>query len=96
MERLDQARAEVLEHRPHPWRKRIEEALGGADTIGSAALLDMIDQRPTTGNARRLASVMRSLGYIPIKSRRLMPGGFRDTTTRGWTRAVREEKDAVR
>jgi hypothetical protein len=29
----------------------------------------------TTGTARRLAAVMRSLHFIPIKSKRLMPGG---------------------
>jgi hypothetical protein len=33
---------------------------------------------------------MRSLGFVPIKSRRLEPGGYRDTVTRGWTRPVRE------
>jgi len=37
---------------------------------------------------------MRSLGFIPIKSRRLMPGGFRDTVTRGWARPVRESCQA--
>jgi len=33
--------------------------------------------------------IMRTLHFIPIKSRRLMPGGFRDTVTRGWARPVR-------
>ena len=35
---------------------------------------------------------MKVLGYVPIKSRRLAPGGFRDTTTRGWARPLRETK----
>ena len=37
---------------------------------------------------------MRFLGFIPIKSRRLMPGGYRDTVTRGWARPFRELRDA--
>jgi hypothetical protein len=32
---------------------------------------------------------MRQLGFVPLKSRRLEPGGYRDTVTRGWTRPVR-------
>ena len=43
----------------------------------------------TTGNARRIGATMRALGFVPIKSRRLEPGGYRDTVTRGWTRPVR-------
>jgi len=31
---------------------------------------------------------MRSLGFIPLKSRRLMPGGYQSTVTRGWSRPL--------
>jgi hypothetical protein len=44
------------------------------ECISTAALLDLLGVPGTTGNSRRVARTMRSLGYIPIKSRRLMPG----------------------
>ena len=60
------------------------------DAISTAALLDLIGLPKTTGNGRRIAHSMRSLGFVPIKSRRFMPGGYRDTVTRGWARPVRK------
>ena len=63
----------------------------GQEAIGTAPLLDLLGMAKTTGNGRRLAVTMRSLGFVPIKSRRLMPGGYRDTVTRGWTRPIREK-----
>jgi hypothetical protein len=88
--KLAQARAELAERGADPWRKTLEDAVGGVEAISSAALLDLLRVPATTGTARRLAKVMRSIGFIPIKSRRLMPGGFRDTVTRGWARPFRE------
>ena len=64
----------------------------GMEAISTFALLDLLGLPKTTGNGRRIAATMRALGFIPIKSRRLMPGGFRDTVTRGWSRPVREAK----
>ena len=88
--KIASARAELDAHRTDPWRKKVEEAVRGVEAISSAALLDLLRVPATTGTARRLAKVMRSMNFIPIKSRRLMPGGFRDTVTRGWARPVRE------
>jgi hypothetical protein len=88
--RLDQARAELAERRADPWRKKLEGAVRGIEAISTAALLDLLRVPATTGTARRLAKIMRGLNFIPIKSRRLMPGGFRDTVTRGWARPLRE------
>lgn len=62
----------------------------GKESIGTASLLDLLDMRKTTGNARRISGTMRALGFVPIKSRRFLPGGYRDTVTRGWSRPVRE------
>jgi hypothetical protein len=60
-------------------------------------LLDLLLAKATTGTARRLAAVMRSLHFIPIKSRRLMPGGRAgNTVTRGWARPVRSHGEKVR
>jgi hypothetical protein len=83
-ERLEQARARFAEHGLDPWRGIIQRGVpANVPSISTAALLDLLDVPATTGNARRLAQTMRSLGFIPLKSRRLMPGGFRDTTIRG-------------
>jgi hypothetical protein len=89
-EQLRQAEAEVTQQNADPLRRLIESAVRGFETIGTAPLLDMLGLPKTTGNARRVGETMRSLGFVPVKSRRLMPGGYRDTVTRGWALAVRE------
>ena len=89
LEQLARARAELSERTADPWQKRVEEAVRGKEAISTAALLDLVRVPATTGTARRLARIMRSMGFIAIKSRRLMPGGFRDTVTRGWARPIR-------
>jgi hypothetical protein len=93
IERLYQARADLSERRSDPWRGVLERALpGNIMSISTNALLDLLDVPHTTGNARRLAQTMRALGWIGLKSRRLTPGGFRDTTIRGWSRPIREKR----
>jgi hypothetical protein len=93
--RLHRAQAELDERRADPWRKKLRAAIGDTETISTAALLDILRVPATTGNARRLAVVMRDLGFVALKSRRLLPGGFRDTTARGWTRPVLAPKRAT-
>jgi hypothetical protein len=88
---LEQARLESDRNRADPWARTLERALRDVQAISSVALLDLLGVAPTTGNARRLAHTMRLMGFIGIKSRRLMPGGFRDTTIRGWARPLREK-----
>jgi hypothetical protein len=93
--KLAHARAELDARHEDPWRRKVEAAVREKDAISTAALLDAIREPPTTGTARRLAPVMRSLHFIPIKSRRLMPGGRAgNTVTRGWARPVREMKSS--
>ena len=65
------------------------------DAVSTVALLDLIGLPTTSGNARRISKTMRSLGFVPMKSRRFMPGGYRDTASRGWARPVRELKGRV-
>jgi len=73
-----------------PWHSRVEVAVRDKDAISTAAILDLVHAPATTGTARRLAAIMRRLNFIPIKSRRLMPGGRAgNTVTRGWARPVR-------
>ncbi len=94
LERLAQARAQLTESAQDPWFSKVEAAVRDKDAISTAALLDLL-RAPATGTARRLAAVMRSLSFIPIKSRRLMPGGRTgNTVTRGWARPVRKMKSS--
>lgn len=93
LSKLADARAELDAHREDPWRKKVEAAVRGKDAISTAALLDLVQATATTGTARRVAAVMRSLNFIPIKSRRLMPGGRAgNSVTRGWARPIRSTK----
>jgi hypothetical protein len=87
--RLAQARAELAEFGEDPLRKKVEDVVRGKDAISTAALLQELSLRANTGNARRVAKLVRSLGYVAIKSRTLQPGGFRDTIARGWSRTTK-------
>jgi hypothetical protein len=88
--RLAEARAELDAHHEDPWHSKVAAAVRDKDAISTAALLDLLRVPATTGTARRLAALMRALHFIPIKSRRLMPGGRAgNTVTRGWARPVR-------
>jgi len=93
LERLTRERAQLAQSSEDPWRKKVEVAVREKDAISSAALLDLLRVPATTGTARRLAAIMRGLNFIPLKSRRFMPGGrCGNTVTRGWARPVREVK----
>jgi hypothetical protein len=91
LERVRQAEAASGARCADPFREEVAAIMRGKDAIGTAPLLDLLGLPKTTGNARRIGNTMRSLGFVPIKSRRLLPGGYRDTVTRGWTRPVRED-----
>jgi hypothetical protein len=88
MEQLQQAR-ELAQPPADPLAKTVAAAVRGFDHISTVALLNSIGMRPTTANARRIAPTMRSLGFIPIKSRRFEPGGYFGTVARGWARPLR-------
>ena len=89
--KLHDARIQLDAHRLDPWRKKVAAAVRGKETISTAALLELLRVPGTTGTARRLAAIMRDLQFIPIKSRRLMPGGRAgNTVTRGWALPVRQ------
>ena len=90
LERLNQARIELAQRDADPLREKMGATVRGLEAISSAALLDLLGLKNTTGNGRRIAPTMRALGFVQIKSRRLMPGGWRDTVTRGWARPVCE------
>lgn len=74
-----------------PWKRVLERALpAGVTEVSTIFLCDVLGVRASTGNARRIAKTMRSLGFFPIRSRKLLPGGWRGSEGRGWARAVRE------
>jgi hypothetical protein len=90
VERMYQC-AQQAEQGSDPWKRVLERALpANVTSVSTNALLTLLDVPHTTGNARRLAQTMRAMGWVGLKSRRLMPGGFRDTTIRGWARPCRE------
>ena len=93
--RLEQAKAELAECGADPLRERLAAAVAGFDALSTVAILTSIGLRPSTGNARRISNTMRALGYVPIKSRRLVPGGWNDTLCRGWARPVRELRNST-
>jgi hypothetical protein len=90
----DQARAN---HTGDPWRLPLERVRGktwddGIERVGTQALFDFLEvpqRRRNAGACRRLAKLMRELGWTPIKARGLTQGGFRDQV-RGWARDKRQ------
>jgi hypothetical protein len=92
IEKLHRAKAELAGRNADPFRAKVEAAVRGMQAISTRSLLDLIGLPKTTGSGRRIAPTMRKLGFVPIRSRRLEPGGWRDTVTRGWARPVRESR----
>ena len=90
LEELERVKAELAKRADDPLRATVEATVRGMDAVSTVALLDLIGLPATTGNARRISKTMRALGFVPIKSRRFMPGGYRDTVSRGWARPLRE------
>jgi hypothetical protein len=76
-----------------PWRIRLERARGrigddGVERVSTQSLFDLLEVPQRNRNAaaaRRLARIMRGLGWAPIKARGQTPGGFTDQV-RGYAR----------
>jgi hypothetical protein len=96
IERMRQAAKEMEATPTDPWRKVLEPFVRGVDAVSTVALLDLVDARHTTSNARRVAATMYALGFVKIQSRKLQPGGFRDTVARGWARPTRSLPEKVK
>jgi hypothetical protein len=91
LERLHHAQAEMLDGQEDPWRRALERALpANLACISTVGILSLLDFPINTSNARRVARIMRQLGWVGIRSRKLPPGGWRSTECRGWARPVRE------
>src|ERR1700736_1906059 len=89
---LNEARSQATA-KPDPWRLRLERVRGkvGYDQIervSTQTVLDLLEVPQRGRNAaacRRLAKLMRELGWTPIKARGMTQNGFRDQV-RGWAR----------
>jgi hypothetical protein len=91
--KLRNSRDEAHAQRADPWRLRLERVRGkigddGVERVSTQTLFDILEvpQRGrTAGACRRLAKLMREMGWSAIKARGLTPGGFRDQV-RGYAR----------
>lgn len=78
---------------PDLWRLRLERVRGkvgydGIERISTQALFDELEvpqQGRSAGACRRLAKLMRDLGWTSVKARTLGQSGFRDQV-RGYAR----------
>jgi hypothetical protein len=76
-----------------PWRFPLERLRGkigddGIERISTQAVFDVLEvlqRNRGAGASRRLAKLMRELGWAPIKARGLNQAGFRDQI-RGYAR----------
>jgi hypothetical protein len=79
--------------KPDPWLLRLERLRGkvgydAVERVSTQAVLDFLEVPQRGRNAaacRRLAKLMRELGWTPIKARGMTQNGFRDQV-RGWAR----------
>ena len=93
LKELKQSREEVRTRNADPWRLRLEGVRGkvgddGIERVSTQTLFDVLEvgQRGrTAGACRRVAKLMRELGWHTIKARGLTPTGLRDQI-RGYAR----------
>jgi hypothetical protein len=90
---IEANRQQAAAQKADPWRLPLARLRGklGADNverIGTQAVLDFLDvpqRNRGAGACRRLANLMRQLGWRPIKARGLNQRGIRESI-RGWAR----------
>ena len=96
VEILKKSKVETLARSGDPWKLRLERVRGktgydGVERISTQDVFDLLDvpQRArTAGACRRLATLMRELGWTPVKARGMTQSGFRDQV-RGYAREVK-------
>ena len=89
---LNEARSKAAA-KQDPWRFRLERIRGkvgydAVERVSTQAVLDFLEVPQRGRNAaacRRLATLMRELGWTPIKARGMTQNGFRDQV-RGYAR----------
>ena len=91
--KLREAEAELAARDAEPWRLRLERVRGqigddGIERISTQTLFDHLEvfQRSRgAGACRRLAKVMRELGWTPVRVRDLTRGDYKEQV-RGYCR----------
>lgn len=91
--KLREAEAKLAAQDAEPWRLRLERVRGqigddGIERISTQTLFDHLEvpQRSRgAGACRRLAKVMRGLGWTPVRVRDLTRGGYKEQV-RGYCR----------
>ena len=94
LEKLEIAKAAAVAQRGDPWRLRLERLRGRIDPDGVERLttqdvfdvLEVAQRDRTTAACRRLAKVMRELGWTALRVRGLTRGGYLEQV-RGYCRA---------
>ena len=87
LDQLHRGVAERAARDADPLIRALENCLPpDATAISTVSICTLLGIRPTSGSARRVARIMRTLGFVPVRSRLLRPGGWRDTVGRGWVR----------
>ena len=93
IKQLEQTKDQVQAAVADPWHMRLERLRGkigddGIERVSTQAVFDFLEvpQRSrSAGACRRLARLMRELGWSPIKARGMTQSGFRDQV-RGYAR----------
>jgi len=91
--KLHEAQARLAAQNADPWHVRLERVRGqvgddGIERISTQTLFDHLEvlQRSRgAGACRRLAKVMRELGWAPVRVRDLTRGGYKEQV-RGYCR----------
>jgi hypothetical protein len=99
VEKLRQAKTELAARNADPWRLPLERSHGkigddGIERITTQTLFDHLEvgQRSRgAGACRRLAKVMRELGWSPVRVRDLTRGGYKEQV-RGYCRDARNRQ----
>ena len=94
---LHELRAEMAaRNSADPWRLRLERVRGqigddGIERVSTQTLFDRLEVIQRTrgaGACRRLAKIMRELGWTPVRVRDLTRGGYKEQV-RGYCRNAR-------
>jgi hypothetical protein len=96
LSRLHQEKKKIEAHSDDPWRLRLERVRGrvgddGVERVSTQTLFDYLEVfQPSrgAGASRRLAKVMRDLGWTPVRVRDLTCGGYKEQV-RGYCRDAR-------
>jgi hypothetical protein len=94
--KLENAKVEMAAQTADPWRLRLERVPGqvgddGIERISTQTLFDhleVLQRSRRAGACRRLAQVMRDLGWTPVRVRDLTRGGYKEQV-RGYCRDAR-------